>query len=289
MNRIIAIIIVACMLVALVGCDGDIADNGSESVTTGGVTTENDGANGSEGTENDGANGSEGTENDSENGSEGTQNDGENGSEVTENDGENGSEGTENDGENGSEGTENDGENGSEVTENDGENGPGESESEGSGSADTETVEGGSDRVEISEDHAPDFEIIDWNGNKVKLSDLFGKPIVLNFWASGCGPCRNEMPDFQVAYEKYGDEVQFMMVNYIGFFGETVDSAKAFINDQGYTFPVYFDTENRAAATYGINSIPQTFFIGANGELVAYGQGMLDMAALEQGISMIID
>ena len=81
MKRIIAIIIVACMLVALVGCDGDIADNGSESVTTGGVTTENDGANESEGTENDGANGSEGTENDGETGSEGTENDSENGSE----------------------------------------------------------------------------------------------------------------------------------------------------------------------------------------------------------------
>ncbi len=146
-----------------------------------------------------------------------------------------------------------------------------------------------SESVEISADHAPDFTVVNWDGEDVKLSDLFGKPIVLNFWASGCGPCRNEMPDFQAAYEKYGDDVQFMMVNYIGFFGETVDSAKEFVNGQEYTFPVYFDTDNSAAATYGIYSIPQTFFIDKHGEIVAYAQGMIDETSLEKGIGMILD
>ena len=146
-----------------------------------------------------------------------------------------------------------------------------------------------SESVEISEDHAPDFTVLNWEGEDVKLSDLFGKPIVLNFWASGCGPCRNEMPDFQAAYEKYGNDVQFMMVNYIGFFGETVDSAKEFVNGQEYTFPVYFDTDNSAAATYGIYSIPQTFFINKHGEIVAYAQGMIDESSLEEGIGMIFN
>lgn len=146
-----------------------------------------------------------------------------------------------------------------------------------------------SESVEISADHAPDFTVVNWDGEDVKLSDLFGKPIVINFWASGCGPCRNEMPDFQAAYEKYGDDVQFMMVNYIGFFGETVDSAKEFVNGQEYTFPVYFDTDNSAAATYGIYSIPQTFFIDKHGEIVAYAQGMIDETSLEKGIGMILD
>lgn len=146
-----------------------------------------------------------------------------------------------------------------------------------------------SEGAQISDDHAPDFTVVDWDGENVKLSDLFGKPIVLNFWASGCGPCRSEMPDFQAAYEKYGNEVQFMMVNYIGFFGETVDSAKEFVNGQEYTFPVYFDTDNSAAATYGIYSIPQTFFIDEHGELIAYAKGMLDEESLEKGINMILD
>lgn len=146
-----------------------------------------------------------------------------------------------------------------------------------------------SEGAQISDDHAPDFTVVDWDGENVKLSDLFGKPIVLNFWASGCGPCRSEMPDFQAAYEKYGNEVQFMMVNYIGFFGETVDSAKEFVNGQGYTFPVYFDTGNSAAEIYGIYSIPQTFFIDEHGELIAYAKGMLDEESLEKGINMILD
>ena len=143
--------------------------------------------------------------------------------------------------------------------------------------------------VIISEDQAPDFTVMDENGNFVKLSDFFGKPVVLNFWSSYCLPCRNEMPDFQKAYEKYGDGVNFVMVNYIGFGGETVESAKAFVNEQEYTFPIYFDTDHSAAATYGITSIPQTFFFNAKGELVTYAVGMIGEATLEQGIGMILE
>ena len=60
---------------------------------------------------------------------------------------------------------------------------------------------------------APDFTVYDASGNPVKLSDYFGKPIVLNFWASWCGPCQMEMPDFQEKYEALDGQVQFLMIN----------------------------------------------------------------------------
>ena len=62
----------------------------------------------------------------------------------------------------------------------------------------------------ISENLAPDFTVTDAEGNEVKLSDFRGKGVVLNFWASWCGPCKSEMPHFQKAYEEYGEDVTFL-------------------------------------------------------------------------------
>lgn len=134
---------------------------------------------------------------------------------------------------------------------------------------------------------APDFTVVDRDGNSYKLSDFRGKPVVLNFWASWCGPCKSEMPDFQTAYEEYGDEIHFLMVNLTDGAQETVDSAASFIDKQGYSFPVYYDTAISAAMAYGVTSIPVTYFIDTNGDLVAYCRGALDAATLQKGIDMI--
>ena len=133
---------------------------------------------------------------------------------------------------------------------------------------------------------APDFTVLDWEGNERKLSEFEGKPTILNFWASWCGPCKSEMPDFQAAYEAYGDRINFVMVNCTGG-RETVESAKEFIEQEGYTFPVYFDTSYEAASVYGASSIPMTFFIDAEGNLITYGMGALPAELLQKGIDMI--
>ena len=136
-------------------------------------------------------------------------------------------------------------------------------------------------------DPAPDFTVYDADGKPVKLSDMKGKPVVLNFWASWCPPCKAEMPDFDAVCKEYEGKVIFMMVNLTDGERETVESARNFIHMMEYSFPVYYDTDMEASNTYGIQSIPTTFFIDADGGLVAYGSGALSENELRRGISML--
>ncbi len=136
---------------------------------------------------------------------------------------------------------------------------------------------------------APDFTVYDVEGNAVSLSSMQGKPVVVNFWASWCGPCKSEMPDFQKAYEQHGEAVHFMIVNMTDGMQETKEKAKAYVDKQGFTFPVYYDTDMDAAMTYGVNTIPATYFVAADGSLIARANGAISLATLEKGLSMIME
>ena len=125
---------------------------------------------------------------------------------------------------------------------------------------------------------APDFTVYDAEGNPVQLYDYIGKPLVVNFWASWCGPCQMEMPHFEDKYQELGDEVQFLMINMTDGGRETVDR---------YTFPVLYDTDSNAALTYGAYSLPTTYFIDADGYAVAQATGAIDADTLQQGIDLI--
>lgn len=133
---------------------------------------------------------------------------------------------------------------------------------------------------------AMDFTVYDAEGNPVKLSDFYGKPIVLNFWASWCGPCKGEMPEFEEVYREMGDQVQFLMIN-LTYGNETMDSAQSFVSSQGYTFPVYYDTSGNAAFVYKITSIPATFVIDAEGNIAGYAVGAISKETLHSGINMV--
>ena len=114
---------------------------------------------------------------------------------------------------------------------------------------------------------APDFTVYNAENKSVRLSELKGKPVIINFWASWCPPCKGEMPDFEDAYK---------------------ESASEYIKSQGYTFPIYYDTDISAAMAYGTSSIPASYFIDTDGNLAAYAVGMIDRTALETGIGMIL-
>ena len=134
---------------------------------------------------------------------------------------------------------------------------------------------------------APDFTVLDMDGNERNLSEFIGKPIILNFWASWCGPCQMEMPDFDDAYQQYGSEIHFLMVNCTTSSRETIEKAKKLIADKGFTFPVYFDTTGYASGTYGAYSIPLTFFIDDEGYVKGYAQGAINRETLQIGIDRI--
>ena len=133
---------------------------------------------------------------------------------------------------------------------------------------------------------APDFTVYDPEGKPVKLSELRGKPVVINLWTSWCIYCKQEMPDFEKLYEQYGQDVHFLMVNVTP--ADTRADAEKYIAESGYNFPVYYDTDGSLAENYYSGSVPTTYFLNAKGEAVTYVPGAVSADILEQGIQMIM-
>lgn len=123
---------------------------------------------------------------------------------------------------------------------------------------------------------APDFTITDSEGNEVKLSDFKGKAVVLNFWASWCGYCVEEMPLFEQQFKEKGESIEFIMLNATDGRQETEEMARAFIDKSGYTFPVYYDLQQSAAYAYSISGLPVTYFINKDGNIVDTVYGRID-------------
>lgn len=136
---------------------------------------------------------------------------------------------------------------------------------------------------------APDFTMTDADGAALTLADFKGKPVLLNFWASWCGPCQSEMPDIQKAWEAHAQDIDFVIVNMTGMSGETEQAARTFLADNGYTFPVYFDKDSSAAAAFGVNSIPQTYLIDAEGNILGGYMGAMTSSIIDEGIQMLLN
>jgi peroxiredoxin len=125
---------------------------------------------------------------------------------------------------------------------------------------------------------APDFVVATVDGT-LQLSDFRGQSVILNFWASWCFPCRQEMPEFQELYEqrRAAGDLVVIALNYAA--GDSRSAALAFVEEMAITFPVAFDTDGGdVAERYGVIGLPATFFIDRDGilRLMRYGPVMGD-------------
>jgi len=134
---------------------------------------------------------------------------------------------------------------------------------------------------------APDITVLDQNGNEVRLSELIGTAVVLNFWTSWCPACVQETPYFDALYREMGGEVRILKVNLTDGQRETQDSALDFVNSRGYAFPVYFDTTGQASGAYGVMAIPVTFFINAEGYVTSGIRGAATADSLRLGVESL--
>ena len=144
------------------------------------------------------------------------------------------------------------------------------------------------DNAQSGLEPAPDFTVTDAKGAAVSLSQMRGKPVIVNIWATWCPPCREELPDFNAAYQKYGDRITFMMVSV----DEDPQTVPDFLTQEGYTFPVYYDsTEPYEGAAYAFlaDAIPRTVLIDANGNIVKQYYGMLSTADLQDAIALLLE
>lgn len=98
-------------------------------------------------------------------------------------------------------------------------------------------------------------------GESFNIDDLHGKPVVINFWASWCGPCRLEMPIFKEYQHEYGDDLIFLAIN----IGETPDQIQAFIEEMELDLTVLLDPTDRVWDSFGLRGLPSTFFVDADG------------------------
>lgn len=131
--------------------------------------------------------------------------------------------------------------------------------------------------------HAPDFTADSLNGKVVNLKSLRGKPVVLNFWATWCPPCRAEMPMLQEAYNSHKGQYTMLAVND----GEPNERVGAFIKQKGFTFTVLLDPGQQIVRRYQIQAFPTTFFIDSKGVIRYVHVGMLTKQSLASGLKSI--
>lgn len=122
-------------------------------------------------------------------------------------------------------------------------------------------------------------------GSEMALSDLFkqGKPVVLNFWAGLCPPCRIEMPDFQKFHDEYGDRVLLYGVDVGPFLGlGSRDDGRALLDELGVTYPNGTTFDNGVVSDYGVIGMPTTYFFAPDGRVIRKQTGLMTLGQMEE-------
>lgn len=130
---------------------------------------------------------------------------------------------------------------------------------------------------------APDFRLPDMSGRTRALSDYRGKPLLLNFWASWCPPCRAEMPDLQRFYQLHGDQINLLGVNW----GEPQAAVLVFLEKLKISYPNLLDQGGTTFVKYQLTGVPTSFFIDAQGVIRGISVGPMSTEQIEAGFAKL--
>ncbi|WZL73424.1 redoxin domain-containing protein [Clostridiaceae bacterium 35-E11] len=139
-------------------------------------------------------------------------------------------------------------------------------------------------------DKAYDFTLLDREGNEIKLSDLKGKVVFLNFWATWCSTCTTTMTDIQEVYEQYQNkDVVILAVNVLTSEKIDITEVNKFVDEKGYTFPVFFDVDGVVSVEYKVRAFPSTYIINKDGEIGDFISGPMHKETMVEKIESVRD
>lgn len=132
---------------------------------------------------------------------------------------------------------------------------------------------------------APNFLLMRADGSRLRLSDLLGRPVFLNFWADWCEPCKEEMPDMQRVADLYGDGLVVLGVNA----GDRVEVGERFVAEAGVTYERLYDLNLDVTDGYQVRVMPTSYFIDEEGTIVDYSFGVMTIETMLEKVSAIAD
>nr|WP_236838894.1 TlpA disulfide reductase family protein [Caldalkalibacillus salinus] len=134
---------------------------------------------------------------------------------------------------------------------------------------------------------APSFFLEHLHTGEEYSLDSTDKPVLINFWASWCGPCKLEAPDMVKVYEEYGEHIDIYAINLTDV--DDIPQVESFVEEYGFTFPVLLDEEGKVADQYNVMAIPTTFVVNSEGEVTAKHQGYATMDDLIHIVSEVVE
>ena|GEM_PF-927992 len=149
-----------------------------------------------------------------------------------------------------------------------------------------QTKNGSPDQIPRPGFTAPHFSLSALNNQSYLVAGKRDKPVILNFWASWCGPCRQEAPDLKMIYEKYQDQLDFYAINMTA--NDDLESAKSFVKEFGLPFPILLDEKGVVSKQYQVISIPTTYFIDTDGIIKQKIIGVTDRGSFEEYVKELV-